>query len=122
MAALHLVARRERAREALDEVDRAVPAAGAADRDGQVVAVVARVVGQPARDEVVDVAVHALDLGDGLEERHDRRVLAGQRRERRLVVRIRQAAHVEHEVGVERHAVLEAERLEQQRELRRRRR
>ena len=31
-------------------------------------------------------------------------------------MRVRQAAHVEHQVGVERHAVLEAERLEQQRE------
>jgi len=37
-----------------------VAAARAADRDGQVVPVVARIVGQPARDEVVDVAVHAL--------------------------------------------------------------
>ena len=46
-------------------------------------------------------------------------VASGERRKRFLVVRIGQAAHVEHEIGVERHAVLEAERLEQERELRR---
>ena len=91
--------------------------ARAADRDGQVVAVVARVVGQPARDEVVDVAVHALDFGIALEEVDDGGVACRSAAQRRLVVRIGQAAHVEHEVGVERHAVLEAERLEQQREL-----
>ena len=118
----HLVARRERAREPLDEIDRAMPAAGAADRDGQVVAVVARVVGQPARDEVVDVAVHPLDFGDRSRGTRPPARRARSAAQRRLVVRIGQAAHVEHEIGVERHAVLEAERLEQQRELRRGRR
>ena len=93
----HLVARRERAREPLDEIDRAVPAAGAADRDRQVVAVVARVVGQPARDEAVDVPVHPLDVGHRFEERDHRGVAPGERLQRRLVVRIGQAAHVEHE-------------------------
>ena len=114
----HLVARLERARQALGKIDRTVAAAGAADRDRQVVAVVARIVGQPARDEVVDVGVHALDFGNRLEEFDHRRIAAGQRAQRRLVMRIRQAADVEHEIGVERGAVLEAERFEQQRELR----
>ena len=55
----------------------------------------------------------ALDLGMALEIAMTTGVdRAGQRRQRRLVVRIRQAAHVEDQVRVERHAVLEAERLE----------
>ena len=67
----------------------------------------------------MDVAIHPRHFGQRLEERDDRRVLAGQRRQRGLVMRVGQAAHIEHEIGIQRHAVLEAERLEQQRELRR---
>src|SRR5512137_138489 len=67
VALQYLVPWRERLRQPLDEVDRAVASAGAADRHGEVVAIVARVVGQPAGDEVVDVAVHSLDFGHGLQ-------------------------------------------------------
>jgi hypothetical protein len=42
--------------------------------------------------------------------------VAGQRAQARVVVGIGQAAHVEHEIGVERDAVLETEGLEQQRQ------
>ena len=44
-----------------------------------------------------------------LHERHDRAVAAGPPPQRRHEMRIRQAADVEHQVGVDRHAVLEAE-------------
>ena len=60
---LDLVTRRERAREAFDEIYRAMASAGAPDRDGQIIAIVARIVGQPARHEVVDIPVHAVDFG-----------------------------------------------------------
>ena len=46
------------------------------------------------------------------------RSLARQRAQLRIVVRIGQAAHVEHEIGVQRNAVLVSERLEQQRQSR----
>jgi len=65
---------------------------------------------------MIDVGVHALDFGYGLEELDDRRVATGERAERGLVVRIGQAPHVEDEIGVERRAVLEAERFEEERE------
>ena len=44
-----------------------------------------------------------------LHERGHRAVAAGPAPQRRHEVRVRQAAHVEHQVGVDRHAVLEAE-------------
>ena len=55
-------------------------------------------------------------LASASQELDHRRVAAGERAQLRVVVRIGQAAHVEHQVGVERNAVLEAERLEQQRQ------
>ena len=42
-------------------------------------------------------------------KRADRAVAAGAPAQRRHEMRIRQAAHVEHQIGVDRHAVLEAE-------------
>ena len=63
-----MIARREGSRESFRQIYRAMLTAGAADRDSQVVAVVARVVRKPAGDEVIDVAVHTLDFRNGLEE------------------------------------------------------
>ena len=53
-----------------------------------------------------------------VEEVDHRCIAPGQRAQRQVVIRIRQRAHVEHEVGVERHAELERERFEQQRQRR----
>ena len=108
--------RRERLREALHEIHGAVPAAGAADRHGEVVAVVAGVFGKPRRDEPFDVGVHLLDGGFLLEERDDGQIASRQRLQLGLVVGVGEAAHVEHQIRIERHAVLEAERFELQRE------
>ena len=89
-------------------------AAGAADRHRQIAAVVAHIAGQPVGNESTDVLDHPSDIGLALEELDDLGILSGQRTQLRVVVRVGQAAHVEHQVGVERNAVLEAERLEQQ--------
>src|SRR3954471_8227907 len=107
--------------EVLGDRDRAVPAAGAADRDREVRLAFGDVLRQQEVEQRDDALVElgeapvALDVGD------DARVVAGQRPERRLVVRVGEEAHVEHEVGVAGGAVLEAEALERDRQARRRR-
>src|SRR6266508_2543069 len=60
--------------EALDEVHRAVPAAGAADSDRERAAVVLPVCGQPGLDEPSDVPQHRADLRLLLQKRDDLRV------------------------------------------------
>ena len=67
----HLIRGTERFREPLDEIHGPMSSTGAADRDGEVIAIVARVIGQPAGDERIDVRVHALDLGHRFQELHD---------------------------------------------------
>src|SRR5437879_692166 len=118
MASQHLIARPERLCEPLRQVHRAMLSAGAAESDGQIVPVVARVIGKPARNKMINVGVHALDLGMALEICDNRGVRACPRCERWLVMRIGETANVEHEVGIERNAVLESERLKQQCQLR----
>ena len=86
-------------------------ATGAADRDGQVVAVVARIGGKPTGDEMIDVPIHPLDFGKRREEPDDRFVAASERRQRGLIVGIGQAPDVEYQIGIQRDAVLEAEGL-----------
>src|SRR5882672_10872647 len=60
--------------QALDEVDRPVPAAGAPDRDGERAAVVLPVGRQPGFDEAPDVVEHGSNLRLFLEE-SDHRVV-----------------------------------------------
>src|SRR5215468_12078382 len=112
MANQHLVARAEGLRQPLGQIHGTVLAAGASDRNGEIVAIVARIVRQPARDEVVDVAVHPLHLGQSLEVSDHRGVPTTLCCERGLVMRIWEAAHVKYEVGVERYPLLVAEGLE----------
>ena len=100
----------------LGEIDRAVLAAGTADADGQVAAVVADVARQPGGDEAGDILAHLHHLGLRFEIVDHRAVAAVQGAQRHLVVRIGQAAHVENQFSVEGDAVLEAEGLEQQRQ------
>src|SRR5438309_1890937 len=107
-----LVAPYKRLRKALDEIDRAMLSTRTADRYRQVIAIVARVIGKPAGDEMIDVAVHALDFGMALEIGDDGGILARAVREGGLVVRVGQTTHVENEIGIERDAVLVTERLE----------
>src|SRR5262245_46644895 len=99
----------ERAAQALRDHNRAMPAARAADRNRQI-ALPFRYV---ERDDVSDVLLEAIHEGArtavALHELHDRPVASGPAAERRDEMRIRQAPRVEHEVGVDRQAVLEPE-------------
>ena len=92
---------------------------GTADCDGQIVSVVTRVIGKPAGDKMIDVAVHSFRLGLALQIIDDVGIDTALGGEFWLIMRIGKAAHIEDEVGVERHAVLVAERLEKQCKLRR---
>src|SRR5205814_600760 len=96
--------------EALDEIHRAVPASGAADRDRKRAAAVLPVRGEPGLDEPADVPQHRADLGLPLEKRDHVRVETGERPQPRVVMRVGQAAHVEYQVRVERNALLVADR------------
>src|SRR5215218_7716894 len=104
-------------RQMLGYHDRAMPAAGAADSDGQVrlalLLVGRQQVVEQRGEAVVEVAdpVRVLDVVDHV------RVEPGLLAQVRLVVGIRQEAHVEGEVRVARRAVLEAEGHEGDREL-----
>ena len=96
----------------LGEPDRAVLAAGAADRHRQVAALVGLERGQPAAQERLHLRQHVDHLGLAFEISGDGGVAAGERAQLANVVRIRQDADVEHIVGVERHAVPVGEALE----------
>ena len=98
----------------VDDVDRAVLAAGAADSDGQIAAIAREVLGNPGTDELRDVRDQRRDIGLRFEEADDLGVTAGEVAQRRLPVGIGQRAGIEHEIGVARNAVLEAEGLERQ--------
>src|SRR5437016_5614880 len=100
--------------EALDEVYRAVSAAGAADGDRERAAAVLPVCGQPGFDEPPDVPQHRADLRLLLEKRDHLRVKTGERSQPRVVMRIGQTAHVEYQIRVQGNAVLVAEGLEQE--------
>jgi len=114
MSQQHLLLRSEMLCQLLGEIDRAVLSAGAADGDGEVAAVVCDEAGQPACDEVVDVGEHLLREGGVIQKVDHGLVASGERAQRRIVMRVGQAAHVEYEIGVQRQPVLETEGLEQQ--------
>jgi len=109
MPVQHLVPAGEGSGQPFGQINRPMLSTGTADRHRQVVTVVACIVGQPARHEVVDVPVHALNLRLALQVGHDHRIATIERRERGLVMRIGQAPHVEHEVSVERNTMLVSE-------------
>jgi hypothetical protein len=69
---------------------------------------------QPAFDEIDDLGLHRLHFGLHAQEIGHWRIQSGQGPELGFIVRIGQHAHIEHEVGIHRHAALEAERLEHQ--------
>src|SRR6185437_11574479 len=102
--------------EALGKVNRAVPAAGAADRDGQVTLVLAFESRQPCVEETLDVSKILYYETLPIEEFADGRVLARKRAQARVPVRVGQAARVEHEIAVGRQAAAVGEGFEHQRE------
>ena len=91
-----------------------MPPAGAADRNGQVAAIVGDKTGQPAFDKIAYVDKHVLYAGGVVQEFDHCRVAPSERLQHRVVVGIGQAAHIEYQIGIQRDAVLETERLEQQ--------
>jgi hypothetical protein len=96
---------RSSGREALDEVNRTVPAPAAADCDREVAAVVALELGEPALEQAADVLEEALDGLLRIQVRRNRLVAAGQRAEGGFVVRVGQHARIDHPVSVQRDAV-----------------
>ena len=83
--------------------------ARAADGNGKVAAVIGYETGQPALHEIADVAKHLLCIGGIFQEFDDRRIAPGEWTKLRGIVRIGQAAHIEHQVRIERDAVLVTE-------------
>src|SRR5690554_7086115 len=93
-------------------VDRTVLAAGAANGDGHVAAITVGEGGQPGVQEAGEVVHHLFGQGLPFQEVDHRLVGAGVLAQAGIPVRIGQAAHIKYIIGIHRHAVLEAERLE----------
>ena len=102
----------ERAREPLSEVDRTVAPAGATDRNGDVVPVIAPYVGQPAREKAAHVLEERSDPLLAFQVFDHWRIESGEHAQRRLVVRVGQHPCVHNPVGVQWNAVAKRERLE----------
>jgi hypothetical protein len=85
-------------------------AARAADRNRQMGLALADEARQQKIDETVQLAFERLRFGDGVKKRDDFRMAAVERLQLRHVIRVRQEADVEDEIGVQWNAVLETER------------
>ena len=93
-----------------------MPAAGAADADRHVGTLLGLEARQPLREELAHLLHVRLDLGQRHEVVAHVLVATRERAQALVPVRVRQAARVEHEIGIGRHAALVGERLEQQRQ------
>ena len=105
----HALGRAEVRAQVFGHVHRTMLSARAADRHRQIAAVVGLERWQPLGDEALNVGKHFDRARLRVEEGDHGRILAGERAQRQVVVGIRDRAHIEHEVGVERHADLEGE-------------
>ncbi len=103
----------EMSRQPLHKIHRAMAPASAANGDGQVAAIVAYEARQPLFYEFSNVPGHHLDIGVGFEKPDHIRIKPGLITQSRIVVWIGKAAHVEHEVSIQRDAMFESERLKQ---------
>jgi len=106
----------EMASQLFTEKHRAVLAAGAAHRHGDVAAAVLLEARQPDLEESADVVEHPLDDFVRFEKGAHFGVAAGERPQWGFPIGVRQAAHIEDDVGISGYAILVAEGLEQQRE------
>ena len=100
-----LVARCEPLRQPLGHRHRAVAAAGAAQRDGQVGLAFAAVVRQQAVEQRGQLGEKRRESGIGRDEAIHDLVAPGERAQVRLVMRVLQEAHIEHQVGLARQPV-----------------
>ncbi|MNE45117.1 hypothetical protein D3C80_1393880 [compost metagenome] len=90
-------------------------AAGAADGNGDVGTVAGGEAGQPLEQIAGNVAEHVFDIRLRGQIVDYRLVEAGVLAQLGLPVRVWQAAHIEHQVCIDRHATLETERLDKER-------
>src|ERR1700761_2335665 len=97
-------------------MDRAMPATGAAHRDGQIAAAGRLVLRDPPGDEVLDVVDQALHGCMCLKELDHRRIKAREMAQSGFPVGVGQRAHIKYKVGITGYAALEAEGLESDRE------
>src|ERR1700754_5204842 len=98
----------------LDQVDRAMATARAADRHRDIAAILALEARQPGVQPASDVGIVFAHQGVRVEEFPDGEVLARERAQPRIPVGIGQAARVEDEIGVGGQAPAVGERLEKQ--------
>src|SRR5207253_2584795 len=85
--------------QAVDDVHRAVLAAGASDRHREVAAVARLVLRHAAAHEARDVRHQRRHVGVGLEETDDLGIAAGEVAQARLPVGVGERPRVEHEIG-----------------------
>ena len=102
--------------QAVDDVHRAVLAAGASDRHREVAAVARLVLRHAAAHEARDVGHQRRHVGVGLEETDDLGIAAGEVAQARLPVGVGERPRVEHEIGVTGDAAFETEGLEADRQ------
>src|SRR5579885_3057739 len=104
----------EMLRQAFSQINRTVPAAGAADRDGQIVLVLAFESRQPFLQQTDDVAQEIVHQRLRRQELAHRGILARERAEARIPVRVWQTARVEHEIRIGRQSTPVGKGFEQQ--------
>lgn len=91
------------------DVDRTVPAAGAAETDRRAILPLALVLRQQKVDEREETGEEWRESGIALDEGSDVGIVAGSRLEERIVVGILEKTHVEEQVELHRYPVFEAE-------------
>lgn len=99
--------------QAFGEIYGTVATASAADCHGQVAAIVSYEARQPSIHKFLNIPGHILDIAIGVEKTDYILITTGEFTKLRIVVWVRQATHVEYEIGIKWNAVLEPERLEQ---------
>src|SRR6185312_6289929 len=90
--------------------------AGAANSHRQIAAIIANKARQPVVHKTPDVIKHAVNIIVPVKIRYHGRILSRKGPQKRFIMRIGKAANIEYHVGIERNTVLEAERLEQERQ------
>ena len=87
---------REALRKGFNDVDRAMFAAGTADRHGQVASGIFGVPRQPFAQKPLDVIDHLAHILKAGQPVCDRLITPRQRAQDRIVVRVGQTAHIKH--------------------------
>ena len=106
----------ERRRQFFRHIDRSMLAPGAANSDGEVIAVKTHVLGNPFRQECQNILVHLIESRLLIQEFNDILILARLAAQRCFPVGVRQTAQIEHKIRVRRYSVFEPKRLNQHRQ------